>query len=203
MDSISEEGILPLRDVAEIIIQNKLTPDELVKTIGGYDALMVRSQTKVTADVIEAGKKLMVVARAGVGIDNVDVEAAPRCGVIVVNAPTGNPVSAAEHAFALMMASARNIPQANTVLKGGAWKRNDFIGSELRGKTLGIVGLGNVGSEVAKRAKAFEMRLLGVDPLITVESATKLQVELVDINTLLAESDFITLHIPLTRRHEV
>ncbi len=198
MDSISEEGIAPLLGVAEIVIQNKLAPEELVKTIGDYDALMVRSQTKVTADVIEAGRKLTVIARAGVGIDNVDVEAATRCGVIVVNAPTGNTVSAAEHAFALMMASARNIPQANDALKGGAWKRNEFIGSELRGKTLGIVGLGNVGSEVARRAKAFEMKLLGVDPLITVESATKLQVELVDLHRLLAESDFITLHIPLT-----
>ena len=198
MDSISEEGITPLRDVAEIVIKNKLSPEELIQTIGDFEAIMVRSQTKVTADVIEAGKKLMVVARAGVGIDNVDVEAATRCGVTVVNAPTGNTVSAAEHAFALMMAAARNIPQANAVLKSGAWKRNDFIGSELRGKTLGIIGLGNVGSEIAKRANAFEMRLLGLDPLISMESATKLQVELVDLNKLLAESDFITLHIPLT-----
>lgn len=198
MDGISEEGIAPLRGVAEVIVINKMTPEELEAAIGEYDALMVRSQTKVTSDIIEAGKKLQVIARAGVGIDNVDVEAATRCGVIVVNAPTGNTVSAAEHAFALLMASARNIPQANSSLKSGAWKRNDFMGTELRGKTLGLVGLGNVGSEVARRARSFEMRVIGVDPLITVESATKLQVELVDLKKLLQESDFISLHIPLT-----
>jgi len=198
MDGISEDGIAPLYDVAEVVIKNKLTPEELIDEIGEYDALMVRSQTKVTADVINAGKKLQVIARAGVGIDNVNVEAATKQGVIVVNAPTGNTVSAAEHTLALLLASARNIPQANYSLKSGQWKRNDFIGTELRGKTLGLIGLGNVGSEVARRAKSFEMKLLGVDPLITVESATKLQVELVNLNRLLQESDFISLHIPLT-----
>jgi D-3-phosphoglycerate dehydrogenase len=197
-DSISEEGIAVLRDCAEIDIRNKLTPEELKAIIGGYEALMVRSQTKVTADIIEAGGRLQVIARAGVGIDNVDVEAATRCGVLVVNAPTGNTVSAAEHAVALMLALARNIPQANAVLKTGQWKRSEFMGAELRGKTLGLIGLGNVGSEVAKRAQSFEMRILGTDPLVSVEHAKKIGVELVELEQLLSESDFISLHLPLT-----
>lgn len=197
-DAISEEGIAVLRQQADVDVKAGLPEAEIIDIIGNYEALVVRSQTKVTPAIIEAGKKLMVIARAGVGIDNVDLEAATRHGVIVVNAPTGNTVSAAEHAFALMMASARNIPQANTSLKACEWKRNSFMGTELRGKTLGLVGLGNVGSEVAKRARGFEMRVLGVDPLISEESAARLQVELVDLKKLLAESDFISLHIPLT-----
>jgi D-3-phosphoglycerate dehydrogenase len=197
-DSISEEGIAVLRDCAQVDVRNKLTPEELINIIGDYEALMVRSQTRVTSEIIEAGKKLQVIARAGVGIDNVDVEAATRCGVLVVNAPTGNTVSAAEHSVALMLALARNIPQANAVLKTGVWRRSDFMGTELRGKTLGIIGLGNVGSEVAKRAQGFGMKLLGTDPLVSVEHAKTLQVELVELQQLLRESDFITLHLPLT-----
>jgi len=196
-DSISEEGIAVLRDCAQVDMKVGLKAEEIIAIIGDYEALMVRSQTRVTAEIIEAGKKLQVIARAGVGIDNVDVEAATRCGVVVVNAPTGNTVSAAEHAVALMLALARNIPQANTVLKTGVWRRSDFMGTELRGKTLGIIGLGNVGSEVAKRAYGFEMKLLGSDPLVSVEYAKKLRVELVELEQLLKESDFITLHLPL------
>jgi len=197
-DDVSEDGLKVLRKEAQVDVKVGLKPEEIIDIIGGYEALMVRSQTMVTPDIIEAGKKLQVIARAGVGIDNVDVEAATRCGVVVVNAPTGNTVSAAEHAIALLLASARNIPQANKVLKSGVWRRNDFMGTELRGKTLGIIGLGNVGSEVAKRALGFEMRLLGNDPLVSEEYASKLQVELVDLTQLLRESDFITLHLPLT-----
>jgi D-3-phosphoglycerate dehydrogenase len=197
-DPVSEEGIEILRKEAQVDIKTTLKPEEIIAIIGGYEALMVRSQTKVTAAIIEAGKNLQVIARAGVGIDNVDVEAATRCRVVVVNAPTGNTVSAAEHAIALLLASARNIPQANAVLKNGVWKRNEFMGTELRGKTLGIIGLGNVGSEVARRAQGFEMRLLGNDPLVSMEYAKKLQAELVDLKQLLKESDFITLHLPLT-----
>ena len=197
-DAISEEGIAELRRQADVDVRTKLPEAGIIDIIGDYEALIVRSQTKVTAAIIEAGKKLAVIARAGVGIDNVDVEAATRHGVIVVNAPTGNTVSAAEHTFAMLMASARNIPQANASLKSCAWERNSFMGTELRGKTLGLVGLGNVGSEVARRARAFEMHVLGVDPLISTETAGKLQVELVDLKRLLAESDFISLHIPLT-----
>jgi len=197
-DQISEEGLDILRKQAQVDVRVGLKPDEITAIIGDYEALMVRSQTRVTADIIEAGKKLQVIARAGVGIDNIDVEAATRCGIVVINAPTGNTVSAAEHAMGLILALARNIPQANTVLKTGEWRRNDFIGIELRDKTLGIIGLGNVGSEVAKRAHGFEMKLLGNDPLVSVEYAKKLRVELVDLYRLLRESDFITLHLPLT-----
>lgn len=199
-DSISEEGIAVLRDLAQVDIRNKLTPEEIIAIIGDYEALMVRSQTKVTADIIEAGKKLQVIARAGVGIDNVDIEAATKCGVVVINAPTGNTVSAAEHTLALILASARNVPQANTSLRSGEWRRNEFMGTELRGKTLGIIGLGNVGSEVAKRAQGFEMKLLGSDPLVSEEYAQKIHVELVDLKRLLKESDFITLHLPLNAK---
>lgn len=197
-DQISEEGISILRKEAQVDVKVGLKPEEIITIIGNYEALIVRSQTMVTAAIIEAGKKLQVIARAGVGIDNVDVETATRCGVVVVNAPTGNTVSAAEHTIALLLASARNIPQANKVLKSGVWRRNDFMGTELRGKTLGIIGLGNVGSEVAKRAQGLEMRLLGNDPLVSTEYANKLQVELVDLSELLRKSDFITLHLPLT-----
>jgi D-3-phosphoglycerate dehydrogenase len=197
-DSVSEEGIEVLRKEAQVDVKTNLKPEEVIGIIGDYEALVVRSQTRVTAAIIEAGKKLQVIARAGVGIDNIDVDTATRCGVVVVNAPTGNTVSAAEHTIALLLASARNIPQANASLKSCEWKRNEFMGTELRGKTLGIIGLGNVGSEVAKRAQAFEMKLLANDPLVSVEYAKKLQVELVDLGQLLKESDFITLHLPLT-----
>ena len=196
-DDISEEGIKILRDVAQVDIKLDLSPEGIINIIGEYEALVVRSQTEVTAAIIEAGKNLQVIARAGVGIDNVDVEVATRCGVLVVNAPTGNTVSAAEHTIALLLASARNVPQANESLKSGEWRRNEFMGTELRGKTLGILGLGNVGSEVAKRAQGFEMKLIGNDPLVSDEYAQKIQVELVDLNRLLKESDFITLHLPL------
>jgi D-3-phosphoglycerate dehydrogenase len=199
-DPISEEGLDLLNNQAQVDVKVGLKPEEIVAIIGDYEALMVRSQTRVSAEIIEAGKKLQVIARAGVGIDNIDVEAATRCGVVVVNAPTGNTVSAAEHAVALILALARNIPQANAVLKTGVWRRGDFIGTELRGKTLGIIGLGNVGSEVAKRVQGFEMRLLGSDPLVSVEYAKKLRVELVELEQLLRESDFITLHMPLTAK---
>jgi D-3-phosphoglycerate dehydrogenase len=197
-DPVSEEGIKILRKEAQVDVKTALKPKEIMAVISDYEAIIVRSQTRVTAKIIEAGKKLQVIARAGVGTDNVDVAAATRCGVVVVNAPTGNTVSAAEHTIALLLALARNIPQANVSLKGGAWKRNEFMGTELRGKTLGIIGLGNVGSEVAKRAQSFEMKLLANDPLVSVEYAEKLQVELVDLRKLLQEADFITLHLPLT-----
>jgi len=196
-DKLAEEGIKILQPHAEVDVKTGLKPEELMATIGDYDALIVRSQTKVTADVIRAGKKLQVIARAGVGVDNVDVDEATQHGIIVVNAPTGNTISAAEHTIALMLALARNIPQAHTVLRGGEWKRSDFMGTEVRNKTLGILGLGNVGSEVAKRARGLQMKLIGHDPFISDEHAKRLQVELVPIKQLLKESDFITLHMPL------
>jgi len=198
-DTLSEEGINMLRDHVEVDVRTGLTPEELLSIIGGYEGLIVRSQTQVTAEVIQEGKELQVIARAGVGVDNIDIDEATRQGIMVVNAPTGNTVSAAEHTIALMLALARSIPQANTMLKSGVWNRSDFMGIEIRGKALGIVGLGNVGTEVARRARGLEMRLIGYDPFVSVEHAAKLQVEVVSFEQLLKESDFITLHVPLTQ----
>lgn len=195
-DPVPDEGIDILRSTAEVDIKTGLKPEEIKAIIGNYEALLVRSQTRVTGDIIEAGKKLEVIARAGVGIDNIDVETATRCGIVVVNAPTGNTVSAAEHTIALMLASARHIPQANAALKSGAWRRSDFMGTELKGKTLGIIGLGNVGSEVARRARGLGMKLIGCDPMVSADYAGKLQIKLVTLKQLLKDSDFISLHIP-------
>jgi D-3-phosphoglycerate dehydrogenase len=198
-DKLAEEGIKILRPHAEVDVKTELKPEELVAIIGDYEALLVRSQTKVTAEVIQAGKKLQVIGRAGVGVDNIDLDEATQRGIVVVNAPTGNTISAAEHTIALMLALARHIPQANTVLKSGEWRRADFMGTEVRDKTLGIIGLGNVGSEVARRARGLQMKLIGHDPFISVDHARNLQVELVPLKQLLKEADFITLHIPLTK----
>jgi D-3-phosphoglycerate dehydrogenase len=175
-----------------------LKPPELTKALGDYDALIVRSETRVTAEVVQAGKRLQVIARAGIGVDNIDLEAATSAGIVVVNAPTGNTVAAAEHTMAMMLALARNIPQAHHSLKGGRWDRSSFVGIEVRNKTLGIVGLGRVGSEVARRAQSFNMRLLAYDPFVTPDYARVLGVELLPLEQLLAQSDFVTLHTPLT-----
>jgi D-3-phosphoglycerate dehydrogenase len=199
-DPVSEEGIETLRQCAEVDVKTGLAPEELIPIIGDYEALIVRSQTQVTAGVIAAGKKLQIIGRAGVGVDNVDIEEATRCGIVVVNAPTGNTISAAEHTIALLLALARHIPQANASLKSGAWKRNQFMGIEVRNKTLGLIGLGNVGSEVARRARGLEMRLIAHDPFISDEHAKNLQVELVPMKQLFKEADFITLHAPLTAK---
>jgi len=197
-DSIAEEGVDILRNFAQVDVKTKLKPEELIAIIGNYDALIVRSQTQVSAEVIESGKKLKVIGRAGVGIDNIDVDAASRRGITVVNAPTGNTVSAAEHTIALMLALARHIPEANSQLKSGLWQRGKLVGTELRNKTLGIIGLGNVGSEVAKRAQAFEMRVIAHDPFVSTNYAQTHKVNLVSLDQLVRESDFITLHLPLT-----
>ena len=197
-DPIAEEGIESLRSYAQVDIKTKLEPEQLKAIIVDYDALIVRSQTKVRAEIIESGKKLKVIGRAGVGTDNIDVDAATKNGIVVVNAPTGNTVAAAEHTIALMLALARNVPQANSRLKSGKWQREEMIGSELRNKTLGIIGLGNVGSEVAKRAQAFEMHVVAHDPFVSKDYARNLKADLVSLDQLLKESDFITLHVPLT-----
>jgi D-3-phosphoglycerate dehydrogenase len=197
-DPIAEEGLQSLRSHAQVDIKTGLQPEQLKAIIGDYDALIVRSQTKVRTEAIESGKKLKVIGRAGVGTDNIDVDAATRNGIVVVNAPTGNTVAAAEHTIALMLALARNVPQANSRLKSGKWQREEMVGSELRNKTLGIIGLGNVGSEVAKRAQAFEMRVVAHDPFVSKDYARNLEVDLVSMDQLFTEADFITLHVPLT-----
>src|SRR3989338_7531514 len=182
-DSLSKEAIDILENEKEfkIDVNTKLTPEELKRIIKDYDALVVRSGTKVTKDVIDQADKLKIIGRAGVGLDNVDVESASKKGIIVVNTPGGNTISTAEHTFSLMLALSRNIPQAETSTKKGEWERKKFMGVELYGKTLGIIGLGRIGSEVAKRAMSFEMRVLSYDPYLSNEKAKELGIELVDM----------------------
>lgn len=197
-DPIAEDGIQALRQCAEVDVRIGLSPQALLDIIGDYEALVVRSETKVTPQVIERGCKLQVIGRAGVGVDNIDIDAATRCGIIVVNAPAANTISTAEHTIAMMMALARHIPQAHALLKAGQWQRQKFMGTEVRGKTLGIMGLGKVGTEVARRAKALEMKVLAFDPFISTEYARNLGIELAPLEKLFKESDFITVHTPLT-----
>ncbi len=197
-DAIAAEGVDVLRSQAEVDVRTGLAPAELVGLIGEYDALVVRSETKVSAEVVEAGKRLRVIARAGIGVDNIDVDAATSAGIAVVNSPTGNIVAAAEHTMALMLALSRNIPRAHQSMKDGQWRRSAFVGIEVRNKTLGIIGLGRVGSEVALRARSFGMRLVAYDPFVAPDYAHRLGTELRSLQDLLAESDFVTLHTPLT-----
>ncbi|MCX6675090.1 MAG: phosphoglycerate dehydrogenase [Methanothrix sp.] len=197
-DSLAEEGVKRLESGAEVDVITNLSPEDLVKKIKDYDALVIRSGTKVTAEVINAADKLKVIGRAGVGIDNVDVEAATKKGIIVLNTPGGNTISAAEHTIAMMMALARNIPQANASLHKGEWNRKKYTGVEFFNKTLGIVGLGRVGAEVATRMKAFGMQILAFDPFVSEERAKQMGLTLAPLETVLREGDFITVHTPLT-----
>ncbi|HHT36684.1 MAG: phosphoglycerate dehydrogenase [Candidatus Wallacebacter cryptica] len=196
-DKISEEGLAPFLNSSEIeyVLQDVKDTDDL----DAYHALLVRSATKVTDELMAKMPKLKIIARAGVGVDNIDVEAATKRGIIVVNAPSGNTISTAEHAFAMMMALARKICPANNSVKNGEWNRSAFQGRELKGKSLGIIGFGRIGSEVAKRAKAFDMTVLAYDPFLTKDRAEKLRVNQVSLNELLAKSDIITIHTPLTQ----
>src|SRR5579859_6856896 len=177
-------------------------PKEYAPHLPDADALVVRSAVQVTAEVLAKAPKLRVIGRAGVGVDNVDLNAATAAGVLVMNTPGGNAASVAEHALALMLAMARHIPQANASTRAGKWEKNKFLGSELRGKSLGIVGLGSIGREVVKRARAFEMRVHAYDPYVTAQIAKDLGVTLVDLAALYRESDYITLHVGLTPETE-
>ncbi len=196
-DPLAEDGLERLRRAGEVTVVSKLGEAELIQRIPDFDALVVRSETRVTAPVIEAGHRLRVVGRAGVGVDNIDVPAATRRGILVVNAPRGNIVAAAEHTVALLFALARWVPQADASVKRGEWTRSRFIGTEVRGKTLGVVGLGNVGSEVAKRGHGLEMDVIAFDPVVSVERAELFNVELVSLAELLERADFVTVHVPL------
>ena len=200
LDGISDQGIQELYDAPDVQVDKKATmpEDELVQIIGEYDAVLVRSQTKVTERVMTAGTKLKVVGRAGVGVDNIDLDAATKRGIVVVNAPDGNTIATCELTFAMMMATARMIPQAYMKTIGGEWDRKSFVGVELRNKVLGIIGMGRIGSEVAKRAKAFGMNVLGYDPFLTEERADKLGVKLATVDEIVRNADFITVHTPLT-----
>jgi D-3-phosphoglycerate dehydrogenase len=200
-DPIAERGIqeLSMGGALDVTVKTGLKEEQLLEIIGEYAGLVVRSETKVNARVIEAAPLLKVVGRAGVGVDNVDVDTATKRGVIVMNTPGGNTISTAEHAFSLMVSIARSIPQADASVKSGKWERKSFLGVELYGKTLAILGMGRIGTEIAKRALAFGMRVLAYDPYLSAARARSLQVELVEkLDDILPQSDFITMHMPLT-----
>ncbi|MGH8013790.1 MAG: phosphoglycerate dehydrogenase [Candidatus Binataceae bacterium] len=199
-DSLSARGIEVLRRHPRIHFDVKtgLTPSELAAVIAPYHALIIRSATKVTREVIEHASALKVIGRAGVGVDNVELDAATRRGIVVMNSPLGNSVTTAEHTISMMMALARHIPAANAALRAGLWERGKFTGIEVCGKTLGVVGLGNIGRIVADRALGLKMKVVGFDPILTAEAAAKIGVELVGLEALLGRSDFITVHAPLT-----
>src|SRR5213594_3696998 len=200
-DAISQRGVDELsRDGAiEAAVKTGLSEKELVDLIPDFSGLVVRSQTKVTAGVLNAGTKLRVVGRAGVGVDNVDVETATRRGIIVLNAPGGNTISTAEHAFSLLLSAARKIPQADANVRSKNWDKKNFEGVELYNKTLGIIGMGRIGGELSRRAIAFGMRVMAYDPYLSATRARSLQVELLDdLDDLLTSADFISLHTPLT-----
>lgn len=198
-EPLSERGLALLRKDFQLDVRPDLASGNLANEIAPYDAIVVRSQTQVTAAVIDAAENLKVIARAGIGLDNVDVEAATRRGVMVVNAPQSNIVSAAEHTFALLLAQARNIPQANAALKQAAWERSRYQGVELAGKTLGVVGLGRVGGMVAQRGAAFGMRVIAYDPYVPRERAKQMGAELMPtLEALLVQADFVTIHLPRT-----
>ncbi|HWR24593.1 MAG TPA: phosphoglycerate dehydrogenase [Methanosarcina sp.] len=198
-DPLSNEGLEILKEHFTVDVSTGLSEEELAKIIKDYHALVIRSGTQVTQKIIEAADNLKIIGRAGVGVDNVDVDAATKKGIIVTNAPEGNMISAAEHTIAMMMAMSRNIPQANASLKAREWKRNKFMGIEVKGKTLGIIGLGRIGSEVAKRASGLEMNLMGYDPFISEKRATELGVKLASVNEIAQQADYITVHTPLIK----
>ena len=198
-DPIDQTGLDILSQVATVDVKTKLPLEELISIIPEYDALMIRSGTKVTQAVIEAADKLQIIGRAGVGVDNVDVQAATRKGIVVVNSPEGNTIAAAEHALAMMLSMSRFIPAANQSVKSGGWDRKSFTGVEVYKKTLGVVGLGKIGSHVATVARAMGMNLLAFDPFISSDRAEELGCRLVEMDFLLQESDYITLHIPKTK----
>ncbi len=199
-EKIAESGVEMLKGHFDVDVSLGLTPEELVAAIPAYDALIVRSATRATREVIEAGVRLKIIGRAGVGVDNVDVQAATERGIIVCNAPTSNIVSAAEHTVALMLAQARSIAQANASMKECKWERSKFTGTEVYEKTLAIFGLGRIGSLVAERARGLGMRLIGFDPYLTEERAQSMGVELfADVNEILPQADFITVHLPKTK----
>ncbi len=197
-EPIAEDGIEILQQKLDVDYRPDLKAEQLLEIIPNYDALLVRSGTKVTEQVIQAGRRLKVVGRAGVGVDNIDVPAATLRGVVVVNAPGGNTIAAAEHTVAMMLSLARNIPRADAALRAGTWKRQEFMGREVRNKTLGVVGLGKIGAEVVRRAQGMEMRTVAFDPFASEDLARLLGVELMSLDDLLKRSDFITVHTPLT-----
>ena len=198
-DEVSDSGLQPLRN-ADFIVERKtgLSHDDLLLALRDCHGLVVRSETKVTADLMAAAPELRVIGRAGVGVDNIDVASATTRGIVVMNAPDGNTITTAEHTMALLIALARRVPQANTSLRSGLWERKSFIGVELQGKTLGIIGLGRIGRAVASRARAFGMNSVAYDPFIAPEQAGDLEIEVAPLDEVFARADFLTVHTPLT-----
>jgi D-3-phosphoglycerate dehydrogenase len=198
-DEVSDAGLEPLRDAGFTLDKKTgLAADALRAELAESDGLVVRSETKVTAELLDAARRLRVIGRAGVGVDNIDVAAATARGIVVMNAPDGNTITTAEHTMALLVALARNVPQADSSLKAGKWERKRFIGVELQGKTLGIIGLGRIGRAVAARARAFGMKIVAHDPFISPEEAKDLEIASVSLDEVFARADFLTVHTPLT-----
>jgi D-3-phosphoglycerate dehydrogenase len=199
-DKLAEAGLDVLREASGIELEFRpgMSEDELCEVIGDYDGLIIRSGTQVTPRVVDAADKLRVIGRAGIGVDNVDIPAASRRGIVVMNTPTGNSVTTAEHALALLAALARKIPQAVGSMRTGKWEKSKFQGREIAYKTLGIIGLGNIGRIVADRAQGLKMKVIGVDPVMSSERAAELGIDLVGLDELLSRADFITIHAPLT-----
>jgi D-3-phosphoglycerate dehydrogenase len=198
-DSLAPQGLAILKDAEGVEVDQVagLTPLQLAERIGPYQGLIIRSGSKVTADVIQAAANLRVIGRAGIGVDNVDVPAATTRGIVVMNTPGGNNVTTAEHAVTMMLSLARSIPQATASMKAGKWEKNRFVGTEVCNKTLGIIGIGNIGSLVAERAAGLKMRVIAYDPFIAADKAARLGVDLCDLDDLYARADFISVHVPL------
>jgi D-3-phosphoglycerate dehydrogenase len=199
-DPLSNKGleILGRAKGLKYDIKTGLSPEELKEILPEYDAIIVRSETKLKAEIIEAGTRLKVIGRAGIGLDNVDLSAATKKGIVVMNTPQENAIAAAEHTIAMMFAVSRKIPQATASMKGGKWEKKKFMGVELYSKTLGIVGIGVIGTVVIDRARGLKMKVIAFDPYISKEAAAKKGVDLVSLDELLARSDFITVHTPMT-----
>lgn len=201
-DGIAGEGIEILKKDFNVEVRDKISHEELLEIIPNFDALIVRSASKVTADVLSRADRLKIIGRAGVGVDNIDVKAATEKGIIVINSPDGNTIAATEHTFAMMLAVSRNIPQANATMHSGGWDRKKFVGVQLHNKILGVIGLGRIGAGVAKRAQSFEMQVIAYDPFVSADRAESLGVKLVELDELFRTADFITVHMPLTKKTE-
>ena len=197
-DAINEKGIENLKEVAEVIVDTSITPEELANTIHEYDGIVVRSRTKLTADIIKKADNMKIIARAGVGVDNIDLDAATEKGIMVVNSPESTSITVAEHTMGLLLTMARKLSIADKSVKEGKWEKKRFMGVELRNKTLGVIGMGRIGSQVVNRCKAFEMDAMAYDPYLPEEVAKQMGVELTDLDIVLKNADFITIHVPLT-----
>ena len=198
-DDVNEEKLAPLIEAGfEVVKKTKLSPEELTEEMKNADGVIVRSATQITAELMDTSEKLRVIGRAGVGVDNIDVKAATKRGIVVMNAPDGNTITTAEHTFALLVSMARNIPQAHSKLQNGTWDKKSFVGVELNGKILGIVGLGRIGRHVANIAKGFGMKIFAFDPFVSEEQANEAGIEIGSLDEVLAKADFITIHTPVT-----